>query len=58
LNESSYFFSLNYLNPVAGLQSFPGYLKYKDAAAMLVEQTREANEKKLCFVIWAPTWPL
>ena len=29
---------------IAGLQSIPGYLKYKDAAAMLVVQKREANE--------------
>jgi len=30
---------------IAGLQSIPGDLKYKDAAAMLVEQTKEANEE-------------
>jgi len=34
---------------IAGFQSIPGDLKYKDTAAMMVEQTREANEG--CFVI-------
>jgi len=32
---------------IAGLQSIPGDLKYKDAVAMLVVQTREANEERL-----------
>ena len=34
---------------IADLQSIPGDLKYKAAAAMLAVQTREANEE--CFVI-------
>jgi len=35
----------NYAIKIAGLQSIPGDLKYKDVAAMLVVQTREANEE-------------
>jgi hypothetical protein len=41
---------------ILGLQSFPRESKDKDMAAMLVPQTKEANEKS--FVIVFHTWRL
>ena len=34
-----------------GLQSIPGDSQVKDAVAMLVGQTKEANEKYFCIVL-------
>jgi len=43
---------------ISGLQSIPGDLKYKDAAAMLEVQTREVIEEvKACFHNPNRPWP-